>query len=89
MLNCLITLACALKLLCSVRADTASLRAKFSGLGTDAVYPGDSFYSKFATPFNKRLNYTPAAIVFPNNTKAVSDCVKVAVEAKIPGEFIL
>ncbi|EGG03604.1 uncharacterized protein MELLADRAFT_89999 [Melampsora larici-populina 98AG31] len=84
MLNSLFTVSCALSLLCSVRTDTASLRAQFSGLGIDAVYPGDSSYSKLATPFNKRLSYTPAAIVFPNNTKAVSDCVKVAVEAKIP-----
>ncbi|EGF97193.1 uncharacterized protein MELLADRAFT_79848 [Melampsora larici-populina 98AG31] len=84
MLRSLFTVSCALSVLCSVRADTASLRATFSKLGIDAVFPGDPSYKKFATPFNKRLTYMPAAVVFPNNTKAVSDSVKAAVEAKIP-----
>ncbi|EGG03687.1 uncharacterized protein MELLADRAFT_90001 [Melampsora larici-populina 98AG31] len=66
------------------RANTASLRAKFSKLGIDAVFPGDSSFEKFAAPFNKRLSYIPAAIVFPNHTEAVSNCVKVAVEEKLP-----
>ncbi|EGG03612.1 uncharacterized protein MELLADRAFT_37894 [Melampsora larici-populina 98AG31] len=84
MLHSLFTVSCALGVLCSVRADTASLRTKFSKLGIDAVFPGDPSYKKFATPFNKRLTYMPAAVVFPNNTKAVSDSVKAAVEARIP-----
>ncbi|KAH9818271.1 hypothetical protein DFH28DRAFT_1151956 [Melampsora americana] len=84
MLNSLFTVSCALSLLSSVRSDTASLRVKFSKLGIDAVFPGDSSYNKFATPFNKRLTYIPAAIVFPNSTKAVSDSVKVAVGEKLP-----
>ncbi|KAH9818279.1 hypothetical protein DFH28DRAFT_888282 [Melampsora americana] len=84
MLNSLFIISCALSVLCSVSADITSLRAKFSGLGIDAVFPGDPSYEKFATPFNKRLTYLPAVIVFPNSTKSVSDSVKVAVEEKLP-----
>ncbi|KAI9624592.1 hypothetical protein H4Q26_016821 [Puccinia striiformis f. sp. tritici PST-130] len=60
-----------------VRADTASLRRKFSALGIDAVFPQDPNYEKLSTAFNKRFTYLPAAIVFPNNTKAVANAVKV------------
>ncbi|OAV99047.1 hypothetical protein PTTG_02415 [Puccinia triticina 1-1 BBBD Race 1] len=67
-----------------VLADTASLRQKFTALKIDAVFPGDPNYVKFATPFNKRLSYMPAAIVFPNNTNAVANCVKVGVGEKLP-----
>ncbi|KAI9617675.1 hypothetical protein H4Q26_012978 [Puccinia striiformis f. sp. tritici PST-130] len=66
-----------------VRADTASLRQKFSALKIDAVFPGDPNYVKFSTPFNKRFTYQPAAIVFPNNTNAVADSVKVGVGEKL------
>ncbi|KAI7946983.1 hypothetical protein MJO29_011510 [Puccinia striiformis f. sp. tritici] len=66
-----------------VQADTASLRQKFSALKIDAVFPGDPNYVKFSTPFNKRFTYQPAAIVFPNNTNAVADSVKVGVGEKI------
>lgn len=67
-----------------VSADTASLRQKFSSLKIDAVFPGDANYEKFSTPFNKRLSYKPAAIVFPNNTNAVASSVKVGVGEKLP-----
>ncbi|POW21571.1 hypothetical protein PSHT_02281 [Puccinia striiformis] len=66
-----------------VQADTASLRQKFSALKIDAVFPGDPNYVKFSTPFNKRFTYQPAAIVFPNNTNAVADSVKVGVGEKL------
>ncbi|EFP88804.2 uncharacterized protein PGTG_14143 [Puccinia graminis f. sp. tritici CRL 75-36-700-3] len=65
-------------------ADTASLRQKFSALKIDAVFPGDPNYVKFATPFNKRFTYMPAAIVFPNNTNAGANSVKVGVGEKLP-----
>ncbi|WAR54670.1 hypothetical protein PtB15_4B287 [Puccinia triticina] len=67
-----------------VLADTASLRQKFTALKIDAVFPGDLNYEKFSTPFNKRLSYMPAAIVFPSNTNAVASCVKVGVAEKFP-----
>ncbi|KAI9614649.1 hypothetical protein H4Q26_009034 [Puccinia striiformis f. sp. tritici PST-130] len=66
-----------------VQADTASLRQKFSALKIDAVFPGDPNYVKFSTPFNRRFTYQPAAIVFPNNTNAVADSVKVGVGEKL------
>jgi hypothetical protein len=68
------------------QADTASLRQKFSALKIDAVFPGDPNYVKFATPFNKRFTYMPAAIVFPNNTTAVANSVKVGVGEKLPSK---
>ncbi|KAA1071161.1 hypothetical protein PGTUg99_006605 [Puccinia graminis f. sp. tritici] len=67
-----------------VTADTASLRSKLSGLGIDAVFPGDQNYEKFSNSFNRRLSYKPAAIVFPNNTNAVASAVKLGVEEKLP-----
>lgn len=67
-------------------ADTASLRSKFLNLKIDAVFPGDSTYPKFATPYNKRFTYSPAAIVFPDDVQAVSDSVKVAVEERLTGK---
>ncbi|PLW33450.1 hypothetical protein PCANC_17855 [Puccinia coronata f. sp. avenae] len=63
---------------------TASLRQKFSALNIHAVLPGDPDYEKFSTPFNKRLSYQPAAIVFPSNTNEVADSVKVGVGEKLP-----
>ncbi|WAQ82080.1 hypothetical protein PtA15_2A393 [Puccinia triticina] len=66
-----------------VTADTASLRSKFSTLGIDAVFPGDSDYDKFAASFNRRLSYKPAAIAFPNNTDAVASAVKLGVQEKL------
>ncbi|EGG03606.1 uncharacterized protein MELLADRAFT_109124 [Melampsora larici-populina 98AG31] len=81
--NSLFTFCCALSVLCSVKADTASLRAKFCKLGIDAVFPGDLSYEKLATPFNQRLTYIPAAIVYPDSTEAVSESVKVAVDEKL------
>ncbi|KAG0140347.1 hypothetical protein CROQUDRAFT_665307 [Cronartium quercuum f. sp. fusiforme G11] len=79
----LLTISCALSL-SSINADTASLRAKFSKLKIDALFPGDSSYNKFAAPFNQRFTLIPAAIVFPNNTQAVSDSVKIAAGEKLP-----
>lgn len=84
MLNSFFIVPCALSLFCSVEADTASLRVKFSELKIDAVFPGDPSYEDFSTSYNRRLTYYPAAIVFPDNTEAVSDSVKVAVEEKLP-----
>jgi hypothetical protein len=62
---------------------TVSLRQKFSALNIHAVLPGDPDYEKFSTPFNKRLSYQPAAIVFPSNTNEVADSVKVGVGEKL------
>ncbi|KAH9815839.1 hypothetical protein DFH28DRAFT_1125879 [Melampsora americana] len=84
MFNSLFTVSCALNLFSSVKADTNSLRDKFFKLKIEAVFPGDSSYEDFATSYNRRLNYFPAAIVFPNCTKAVSDSIKVAVEENLP-----
>jgi uncharacterized protein (DUF2225 family) len=69
-----------------VEADTASLRQKFSALKIDAVFPQDPNYEKFSASFNRRFTYRPAAIVFPNNTEAVANAVKVGVAEKIPSQ---
>ncbi|PLW42534.1 hypothetical protein PCANC_08601 [Puccinia coronata f. sp. avenae] len=66
-----------------VSADTASLRQKLSALNIDAVFPGDPNYEKFSTAFNRRFTYRPAAIVFPDNTNAVANSVKVGVGEKL------
>jgi len=66
-----------------VLADTASLRQKFSALKIDAVFPGDPNYEKFATAYNRRYSYRPAAIVFPNSTNAVANSVTVGVAEKL------
>ncbi|EGG03680.1 uncharacterized protein MELLADRAFT_90017 [Melampsora larici-populina 98AG31] len=84
MLTSLFIVSCALSLVCYVEADTASLRLKFSELGIDAVFPGDSYYEEFAIPYNLRFTYLPAGIVFPNSTQAVADSIKVAVEENLP-----
>ncbi|KAA1094404.1 hypothetical protein PGT21_020273 [Puccinia graminis f. sp. tritici] len=67
-----------------VKADTASLRQKFSALKIDAVFPQDPNYEKFSASYNRRFTYRPAAIVFPNNTEAVANAVKIGVAEKIP-----
>ncbi|KAH9470958.1 hypothetical protein Pst134EA_004868 [Puccinia striiformis f. sp. tritici] len=66
-----------------VKADTASLRQKFSSLGIDAIFPGDSNYEKFSTPFNRRFSYKPAAIAFPNDTNTVANAVKLGVQEQL------
>ena len=66
-----------------VSADTVSLRERLSALNIDAVFPGDPNYKKFSTAYNRRFTYRPAAIVFPDNTNAVANLVKVGVEEKL------
>ncbi|KAK2464778.1 hypothetical protein APHAL10511_003196 [Amanita phalloides] len=52
--------------------------------GVKAVFPGDASYSGYDHTYNKRFNFNPAAITFPNNARQVAQVVKVGSAYKYP-----
>ncbi|KAG8862474.1 hypothetical protein FRB96_001545 [Tulasnella sp. 330] len=51
---------------------------------SNVLTPGQTGFSNAASAFNRRLNYTPAAIVYPNSPHQVATIVKCGVAQRIP-----
>lgn len=70
-----------------IHADNASLRAKFSKLKIQAVFPDNPTFPKLAAAYNQRFTYVPTVIVLPRDKDEVASTVKIGVIENLPGKL--